>query len=150
LKEIGKVPLIQQTKSEGNGVPREYELEDLPGVLREIAELSSVDAAIKVAQARGGVRAYFPTPESLTAEHWLVQAVGMATAKLIAQRFSKELVEIPLGNVAGHRERVRMRVARGLSLGKPTSQIAREAGVTERTVRNYKAQLKALQDNRKR
>jgi DNA-binding NarL/FixJ family response regulator len=52
--------------------------------------------------------------------------------------------------VAGHRERVRMRVARGLSLGKPTSQIAHEAGVTERTVRNYKAKLKALQDNRKR
>ena len=46
----------------------------LPGILGEIAEVAGFKAALQVARAKGGTKAYFPvTPED---DHWLVKAVG--------------------------------------------------------------------------
>lgn len=54
----------------------------LPGVLAQIASVAGVEAALAVARAKGGSRAYVPPRPG--DNHWLVQTVGRAAADAIA------------------------------------------------------------------
>lgn len=116
----------------------------LPGILAEIAELAGVYAAAAVAQAKGGARAYIPAPESLKPEHWLAVALGLDKALEFAARYRGEIVEIPLGPWAGNKAAVDAAIKRGIADGKSAPQIAREVGVTERTVTNHKRKTRRV------
>lgn len=71
----------------------------LPPLLAEIAEVAGLDAALAMADARGGSRITIPARPR--PDHWLVQAVGVDAAKLIADHFrvgnSGLIVELPVG-----------------------------------------------------
>jgi hypothetical protein len=54
----------------------------LPGLLAQIAAVAGVEAALAVAKAKGGSRAYVPPRPA--DDHWLVRAVGRAHADAIA------------------------------------------------------------------
>lgn len=75
--------------------------EDFPGILRDIAEVAGVEAALAVVRRRGGEVAGFPSARFLRKDHWLVEAVGFEKAICIAERVSpaeKGIREkIPLG-----------------------------------------------------
>lgn len=110
----------------------------LPGVLAEIAELAGESAAMAVARARGGTRAYIPSVDGLKDGHWLPQAVGMEAARRIAERIGGGEVDIPLGPYAGNRAAVRQAIRDGVQAGHSEAAIARLAGVADRTVRRHK------------
>jgi DNA-binding NarL/FixJ family response regulator len=115
--------------------------QELPGFLADIAEVCGREAALKVAAAKGGTRAYFPSEARLHAAHWLVAAVGMDDAKTICRElFGARLggsVEIPLAS-ASRRHRVWTEIRRMLDEGCSSAAIARALEVNEKTVRRHR------------
>lgn len=121
-------------------------LAQLPGVLAQVAQAAGLEAAVRLAQARGGGRAYIPAPEALHDRHWLVLAVGMEAALAIASALGGNEVEVPLGPFAGNRAHVWAAIERGLNEGLSVEQAARQVGVTARTVRRHKGGVVSGQD----
>lgn len=111
----------------------------LPGVLAEIAEATSVEVAVKIAQAKGGRRVYLPARPA--ADHWLAQLVGHANAlaigKAIAPGFGGIDMLIPMG--PSHSNAQRWRVMHELiDNGRSKREIAAACGVHERTVQMHR------------
>ncbi|SMH62858.1 hypothetical protein [Azospirillum agricola] len=92
----------------------------LPGILREIAEIAGLQAAVDLCVAARGRRFYIPERNSLTKAHPLVRAVGWRAARLIAQAYGRETLSIP--NARPVLRAYRARVLR--TAGYTTSQIA--------------------------
>ena len=109
-----------------------------PGILADIADAAGPLAAHRVADARGGRMTYFPTPDRLTDDHWLVTTCGWEAARTIARRVGGSKVEVPLGPLSGNRAAVRRAIRAALAEGVSGQEIARRVGVTGRTVRNVK------------
>lgn len=112
---------------------------NLPGLLAEIAKAAGLDAAMKVAEAKGGVQAYFPARPK--ASHWLTKCVGPDKAQAIAAQLCSghggiELL-VPMGpdksKIAKWRK-MRDMIEQGFS----KRQIARTCRVHERTVQNHR------------
>lgn len=123
----------------------------LPGILAEIAEIAGLDAALKVAEAKGGTVARVPS--RVRAENWLVKAVGMEKAQAIAAHFTSgrgiDLL-IPLGPTGSYKRDMARRAEayhRALASGANTQQTARLVGVTRRSVERFKGRLKTSDDN---
>lgn len=125
----------------------------LPGILGEIAAVAGEDAAIAIADRRGGTRVLIPrrAPDG----HWLVEAVGRQKADAIGRHFSVEdadgkpigtfEVYLPLGP-HGALRRARRRLADELRAGTSGREAARRAGLTERTAWRIKRRLGADPD----
>lgn len=68
--------------------------EELPAILREIAEAIGMAAMLKLVAERGGVRVHIPKrPESSRGE--LVAIIGVAAARELARLYGGETIEIP-------------------------------------------------------
>ena len=125
----------------------------LPGVLGEIAEIAGLNAAMAVAETVGGTRAYIsrrPGPD-----HWLTRAVGPEAATLIANHFTTGRtgieIEFPLGSAGSYNRERRQRARRLIELterGLFTAAIARQLGITDRAVRQFKARRRHKRDDR--
>lgn len=121
---------------------------NLPGILAQIAEITDVETAFKVARAKGGRRVYIPTADRLKPDHWLVEAVGMDKARIIADAIvtSKgDAVDIPLGP-AGNRKRIHQAIAQGVAEGRSVSSIVATTGVDDSTVFRHKAKIREERD----
>ena len=110
----------------------------LPSILGEIAEVAGFKAALQVARAKGGTKAYFPArPEG---DHWLVKAVGQETALIIGEYFTTNGggidLEVPLGP-SGERVRMWREIRYRHAAGHTKVQIARDLGITGRTVQYH-------------
>lgn len=105
-----------------------------PGILADIAEVAGPMAAYRVADVRGGVPAYFPRPEGLTDDHWLVVACGWEAARRIARRVGGGKFEVPLGPLSGNRAAVARAIREGLAAGASRRETALRVGVALRTV----------------
>ena len=120
-------------------------LEGLPALLREIAEVAGLDAALGLARARGGTRVYIPAKAG--AAHWLVKAVGGDAADLICDHFTMNgigmRVDIPFGPVHSSAEKMR-RLDNMIREGKSAREISQALGQTERSVFYRRARLKKL------
>ncbi len=107
----------------------------LPDLLAEIAEVAGLDAAAKVAQVKGGTRAYFPLKP--LSNHWLTLAVGADAAAKICDKICNgdhgiEL-EVPMGPKQSTRQRwQRIHVLKAKGYSKP--RIAREVNCHYKTV----------------
>lgn len=110
---------------------------ELSGDLAEIAEVAGNGAALALVAVKGGTRVYIPKPDSLAAGHWLVDTVGAEAARLIAERFGGNGVEVPMG-IAGARAKTWAVLRKALADGHDTATAARLAGVHQRTVRRHK------------
>ena len=106
------------------------EPDDLPGVLAEIAEVTSCDAALDIALAYGGSTLHVPTPERVGI-HGLDSLLGRPNAVSFAERFGGEQIYVPKARRA---VAARLRL-RGLS----TAAIAETLGVTRRSARRLVA-----------
>lgn len=126
----------------------------LPGLLREIAEITSLETALRIAEAKGGQRVNIPP--DITERHWLAAVVGMEQARKIADHFAtvnadgqrqglREVI-VPLGpaaTIARARQKMMAEIANGVS----PREAARRAGLHERTGWRVRRRLKAAQDD---
>ena len=95
--------------------------DSLSGQLRE---LLGEELFVKLCQEHGGTRVYVPNfPE---AEHGLVETIGMAAARKMADAFGASALRIPLARV----DRALHYRAQGMS----SAKIARKLGITENGV----------------
>ena len=121
-----------------SGPPFDREGLHWPGILADIADAAGPMAAHRVAEARGGAPAYFPRPEALTDDHWLVAACGWVSATVIARRLGGGRHDVPLGPLVGVRSAVARAIRDGLASGLTGHAVARLVGVDCRTVRRHK------------
>lgn len=119
--------------------PRSFE--GLPELLAEIAEVAGLEAALKIAEARGGTRTHFPgrAPDG----HWLPELVGREAAnKLcdhfrIKQRCGVELL-VPMGP-KGFYSKARVKFDKLVAGGSSVAEASRLVGVHLRTARYWRA-----------
>ena len=108
---------------------------ELPGVLKEIAELVGNAKALQIAAHVGGTRVYFPS--KVHADHWLVQCIGLdATSKLL-ERFGGDTCDIPQaghGSFARFRRGIAEHIQQLEGQDKSSKDIARDVGVSQRTI----------------
>ena len=107
------------------------------GALRdELLELLGPEGLAALSLARGGRRAYIP--RSVRAGHWLVEAVGLEAANLLAFQFGGCRIDVPLRSDPGARNQQILDLRqRGWS----SARVARELGLSERQVRNIVSRL---------
>lgn len=114
----------------------------LPPLLAEIAEVAGLDAALALAEARGGSRITIPAyPRP---DHWFAQTVGAEAAAKISKHFrvgnSGAVVELPVGP-SGAQAATRRRIDAMLRQGVSADRIAREVRVHRTTVFRRKATM---------
>jgi len=110
----------------------------LPGILCDIAEAAGIEAALAVARARGGCRAYFP--EAPRCRSWLVEAVGLDKAAIIGRLFASGKggieLEVPRGPALSRVSQWR-EIYRRLAAGQSKAEIARALGISHKTVQAH-------------
>jgi hypothetical protein len=121
----------------------------LPGVLGDIARIAGEEAALAIAEARGGTEVYIPpAPER---DHWLSQLVGHEAALTIGDHLTCGLtglrVELPTGPT-GHGARKRAEVDAMIRDGRSERDIALATGYTIRGVRRRRARIGRPKDSR--
>jgi hypothetical protein len=129
--------------------------EKLPGVLAEIADLVGEAAAIAIAARAGGTRVYIPA--KINSTHWLAQAVGLSVAVRLCDHFRVDhrrgqYLEIPLHVGGTYKQYIRTIAERvhKLDAGDEASErkIARQVGITERSVRRHRARHRGRSDGK--
>jgi len=125
------------------------EFPELPGVLGEIADAAGEEAALAVANARGGTQVYFPSVPGHG--HWLSRLIGEDAARRVCARLTCGVggirVDLPLGPT-GHAARARARVDALIGEGLSERDIALATGYSIRGVRRRRARLTAREDDR--
>jgi DNA-binding NarL/FixJ family response regulator len=105
-----------------------------PSLLAELEGIIGRDAALKFTAARGGTRVYIPA--RVSGDHWIVKAIGAEAAfKLCAHfTFGRRGISIDIPLLP------KDIIIKGLSAkGASPRQVARQLGITERTVRRHRA-----------
>ena len=119
----------------------------LPPLLREIADVAGEEAALRIAEARGGARVFIPAQAA--PDHWLTQAVGPEAAAAICAHFRAGegglSLDLPLGPHSAARRTAR-RVDEMIREGVPANEIARQARVHRTTVFRRKAAMEGGDD----
>lgn len=126
-------------------MPLDIGIKDLSGLLREVAEATSVTAALKLARAFGGTKIYIP--HRLPGGHALVDAAGRDAAEHLSSNYAGEILLVPLGPEAdaGRKRRaIRERLADGHS----NQRIARDLNCHVRTVERERERLRGTDDDR--
>lgn len=113
----------------------------LPRLLAEIEQLVGLQAALLVASAAGGRRLYVPAADNLGARHWLVQAIGMDKARIVAQHLSAGTggmhIVFPLGPT-GKRADQWKAVQDALAAGGSANQVAAATGMHVRSIHRHR------------
>lgn len=126
----------------------------LPGILREIADVAGLPAALAIAEKKGGARAHIPAraPNG----HWLPQLVGRDAADKICAYFRRREITdgvertslkagtyllIPLGPKNFY-AKARRRVVELTAEGWPREEVARRLGIHVRSVQRYRARMR--------
>ncbi|MDR1397215.1 MAG: helix-turn-helix domain-containing protein [Desulfarculales bacterium] len=120
---------------------------ELPGILRRVAEGAGLEAAINLARIKGGCHAYIPEAGNLTAEHWLVKSVGQQMAIELCREYGGSRIPIPLGPFSGNRAKVWQAIHRAQREGMSAPQAARLVGVDERTVYRHRRKARVQDQN---
>lgn len=111
----------------------------LSGFLGEIEQAAGLPATLKIAEAVGGTKVYFPSKPKR--DHWLVKLVGIDKARAICEKVTpaKSGIEImvPWGPCGSRRvawSRINDMLDRGLN--KPA--VVRATGLDPRTIQRHK------------
>ena len=126
----------------------------LPSIIREIADVAGLDAAMALAESYGGTIVYIP--HRVGAKHWLVDAVGRKAADAICAHYRildadgravGLRLQIPLAGTGVMAKAIR-RLAKLLETGTVTPpRAARLCGVHDRTAWRVKAKMQPSEDD---
>lgn len=115
---------------------------ELPAVLAQIANVAGEDAALAIAEARGGTQIYIPPAPG--PDHWLSKLVGREAATAIAKELTDEIgsirIDLPLGP-AGHNAKMRAKLDAMIAEGRSERDIALSTRYSARTIRRRRAHL---------
>lgn len=124
-------------------------MNDLPGLLGDIADIAGLQVAYKIAQSHGGTRVSIP-PRAQDG-HWLTELVGFETADKICRGLAtldakgllkgisnEVLPRGPASLLQNARREARHLLASGMSV----RQVARATGLHERTIWRMKEDFK--------
>ena len=118
----------------------------LPPLLSEIAEVAGLEAALAMADARGGSRVSIPARAS--DDHWLVVTLGREAADRICAHFRAgyggSVIDLPLGP-SSSANATRRSVDRMIRAGASANQIALAVRVHRSTVFRRKGKLQKSQ-----
>ena len=116
--------------------------EQLPGVLREIAEVAGLEAALAIAEAKGGTVVNIPSGKKK--RNWLIDCVGPEAAAKISDHFTsgrgRLQLEIPLPPTNSHRQWLRQRAKvyqAAIETANSMQKAALMAGTTRRTLQRF-------------
>ncbi len=112
----------------------------LPAALRLVAEAAGLEAAVKLAWARGGARVYVPL--KVPADHWLLWVVGSKGVEALQRRYGRETISLPHGP-AGKLQRAWVAASHALDEGASVAGAARAAGLSERSVYKLRRRLRS-------
>lgn len=118
---------------------------DLPALLAEIAEVAGIDAAIAIADEKGGQEVFISA--RLRPDNWLIRCIGADKAEILSRHFcasggGRVKLQIPLGPVGSYvaeRQRRQRVMAEAVERGASSNEIAKLAGITGRSVRRFRA-----------
>lgn len=111
-------------------------LEDLPGSMREIADLVGLSAVIDLMRVYGGVRVYVPDGKTrLPRDHWLLVTVGERAASQLCQFFGGTEVKVPRGEPGLRAARDRV-IRRRFANGGSCRELALAFWLTETAIEN--------------
>lgn len=122
----------------------------LPGVLAQIADVAGEDAAIAIAQARGGTQVYIPPAPG--PDHWLTKLIGREAAHAVADALNGGIgvgcrVDLPLGP-AGHQVQMRAQLDAMIAKGMSERDIALATGYSRSTIRRRRGAAASNADER--
>jgi len=107
----------------------------LPGILREIAELTGdPEIALAVARAFGRKRIYIP--RTTTADHSLAQLIGFAAACKLAAKRGSERWKIPSGKATLTLQRVFKLLDRGLAAAEIAGELQLDPSQVRRILKS--------------
>jgi hypothetical protein len=125
---------------------------DLPPLLAEIAEVAGLDAALAIAEAKGGQEVFVVA--HLRPDNWLLKAVGREKAEIISAHFCsgrlRQKLTVPIGPAGSYlawRRRTAKALADAASNDASANEMAAAAGVTTRTVRRFRAKQRQHNSN---
>lgn len=122
------------------------DIEDLPGVLRQMADLIGLQATLTIVKHYGGVRLY--VPRNMTPEHILAKMIGFpAACKLSKEYGGVDHFDIPRA-VAAIRNARDADIARKLSMGKSARDLAIEYQMTERGINKVSERLGGVKNDK--
>ena len=105
----------------------------LPGILAEIADATSLEIAVAVARALGGIRLHLPKQPK--PDHKLARVVGVKAAAIICQRLGAGEYRVPAARALLHWHDAHCLRARGWS----QKRIARALALTQDHVQHILA-----------
>lgn len=116
--------------------PGEIDVDELTGVLHELAKEAGATAALLLARCYGGLELY--VPRRLDPDHRLVDSVGRKAADALVKLYGGSHIEVPMGPEADA-GRKRRQILRLIEQGKTSPQIARAVHCHIRTVRRVRS-----------
>ncbi len=111
----------------------------LPPGLRDIADVIGLDAALKLAQAKGGQR--IAVPGRICDGHWLIEVMGREKAEELSRYLTdgnRIHLDVPFGPTHSGARRNAL-TYQMLDNGASANEVAAATGVTRRTVFRQKA-----------
>ncbi|MEC7797457.1 MAG: helix-turn-helix domain-containing protein [Pseudomonadota bacterium] len=124
---------------------------DWPELLQRVAECCGAGVALRLARTYGGREIYIPTPEAIDEGHHLAVALGLASARQMADVLRVGKLLVPMGPTSSPKRRAAA-IRRMRSEGATNAQIAKTLGIHLRTVevrqqRDREAGLAARDDD---
>lgn len=119
----------------------EKQIDDLPGILGEIASVAGRSAALKIAEERGGTVCYIA--KRLKEDNWLVLLLGREKAQIIADHLNASIgghFHLPLGPTSTQKKMV-VSLQKLIMTGASSNRIASQLGIDKRTVHRHKARM---------
>lgn len=111
------------------------EAQNLPALLRAMAEEHGYGKALQFANDFGGLQ--ITMPATAKPDHAIAQSVGLPVLRWLVEKHGGEKFDIPIGPASSYGKLI-ARTRRLVEERLPTTEIVRRAGVTTRTVRRHR------------
>lgn len=124
--------------------PGHFPVDCLPESILELIDVIGLPAALRIVEARGGIR--LCVPKTAAPDHWLAQAIGMTAFERLVAYYEGE--EIEVAKCAAAMQRLREReIDAAAREGETNTTLARRYGYTERGIRKLRRRVEAQRDD---
>lgn len=118
-------------------IAADIDIDDLPGILRDLVDLIGLTGTLTLVEHYGGVRLYVPV--KYDPGHPLVKQIGHYAASKLIEVYAGEHFDMPKAEKA--LRAVRNRKIRAMYGQKSQRRLAMEFGLTEKQIRNILADM---------